>query len=66
MTNAGQDRYRRIEGGREVDMHRCEGCWRTGLGRDIDGRVLPAVDNGFVPAERRYPHAKWCQHKGQF
>jgi hypothetical protein len=61
----GRDTYRTLSSGHWVDLHRCEDCWRSKIVADDQGNRV-ADNNGFTPADRRYPHAAWCPNRGAF
>ena len=54
-----RDTYYRLS--RDEKLHRCLTCWAH-LG-PVGG---PVFDNGFMPAEKPYPHARWCSERGKF
>jgi hypothetical protein len=63
----GRETYPTVREGHEMLLHRCLDCWTTHCQPASNSHERPtAPDNGFVPADRPYPHAKWCPNRGGF
>ena len=64
-TTTARELYRTVREGHWAWLHRCTGCWLVQAYADASG-LRTAVDNGFHPADRPYPHARWCPCRGTF
>lgn len=51
--------------GETLAMHRCVNCWQVHRFAHEDGQPI-AIDNGFFPMTKDYPHADWCKNRGLF
>lgn len=60
---SSMEHFETVINGEAVELRRCPDCWRSQAYPHPGGRPI-ASGNGFIPVDRRYPHAKWCKNRG--